>query len=315
MNKKVFCSTCDDKVDVVVSLENLTRIVKDESYTLPAKVARCMTCQEEVFVEEIDVETQQLFFDAYRQKHHLPTVDHIIDIRKRLGLSQRDFSRVLGLGEITISRYELGSLPNPSSAMLIQTILEMPILEKLYALNKDKMSPSGIAAIEDYLEKNADGAFTGHRHYDEEKFHQLSAFFVKLAHEIGEKMYPTKLNKLMFYADFNHFNRFKRSITGSKYVKLHYGPVPNYFDFKYDLNPYITVNRDEETTLIVPSAHQRDDQLSDQEKTIAKAVYSFFKHHNSKMISHLSHEEEAYMKTRDGEKISYAYASQLNIKV
>lgn len=37
----------------------------------------------------------------------------------------------------------------------------------------------------------------------------------------------TKLNKLLYYADFLHYRRFGRSITGDKYTRMQYGPVPS----------------------------------------------------------------------------------------
>jgi hypothetical protein len=36
----------------------------------------------------------------------------------------------------------------------------------------------------------------------------------------------TKLNKILFYADFIHYAEYGQSITGATYRKLNYGPVP-----------------------------------------------------------------------------------------
>ncbi|MFH0766934.1 MAG: type II TA system antitoxin MqsA family protein [Bacillota bacterium] len=315
MERKTYCSNCDTKVDFVVSIEEVTRKVKDKEYTLSVKVPRCIHCQEELYVESIDTESQQLFFDAYRIEHQLPTVEQIVSTRKKLNLTQRDFSRLLGLGEISISRYELGSLPNSSSVNLIKSILEVEVLEQQLKANKDKLSSDSIASIDKYLIKFSDIAFTGNTRYNLEKFHQLAAYFVNLAQEANELIYPTKLNKLMFYTDFNYFNKFQHSITGSIYHKLTYGPVPNYFEFKYDMNEYMEIKRDEEKTIIYPKDVHYEDVLTQEEKNVAKAVYSHFINHNSKMISDASHEEEAWLETKTGDKISYYYAHDLKIKI
>ncbi len=37
----------------------------------------------------------------------------------------------------------------------------------------------------------------------------------------------TKLMKLLYFADFDHFERYDSPITGARYVRLDHGPVPN----------------------------------------------------------------------------------------
>ncbi|NIO19633.1 MAG: DUF4065 domain-containing protein, partial [Candidatus Aenigmarchaeota archaeon] len=37
----------------------------------------------------------------------------------------------------------------------------------------------------------------------------------------------TVLNKLLFYADFKHCKEYTVSISGSRYARLPYGPVPD----------------------------------------------------------------------------------------
>lgn len=315
MNSKVYCPICDKKVDYVVSMDEVTQKVKDKVYTLSVKVPHCIHCSEELFVDSIDTESQQRFFDAYRKDHQLPNVEEIVNTRKKLELNQRDFSRLLGLGEISISRFELGSLPNFGSVALIPSILDIKVLERQYQLNQSKLSEEGIASIEKYLEIFSDASLTGHTRFSEEKFHQLVAHFVNKAKEKNEIIYPTKLNKLMFYTDFNYYSKFGISITGSKYLSMSFGPVPNYYEFKYDQNDYIEVVRVEERTIINPKSVHYESILTQEELNVANAVFSYFGSHNSKMISEASHQEDAWQKTKIGEIISYLYAHDLKIKV
>jgi uncharacterized phage-associated protein len=37
----------------------------------------------------------------------------------------------------------------------------------------------------------------------------------------------TKLMKLLYYADFDHYEQHDESITGARYIRLDHGPVPN----------------------------------------------------------------------------------------
>lgn len=313
--KKVYCSQCDDKVDYVVSLEEITQKVKEKEYTLVSKVPRCIHCQNELFVEEIDSEVQQMFFDLYRQDHQLPTVNEIVTTRKELDLNQRDFSRLLGFGEITISRYELGSIPNSSSSILIKNVLDPTILKKLYQDNKEKLSLDGQTNIEKYLQKHDDLSYTGNTKFNSRKLYEVVHRFALLADQHHEIMYPTKMNKLLFYADFNSFSLRGKGITGSIYLKFEHGPVPQYYDYHYYMNSYIEMIIKEERTLIKANDVQYESVLDPAEIAITNAVYSYFSKHNGAAISKLSHDEEAYRATKDGTKISYHFANQLLIKV
>jgi len=61
-------------------------------------------------------------------------------------------------------------------------------------------------------------------HYNEQKMRQVILFFV---HHVGtERLGKTKLMKLLYFADFNYFEKFDESITGAEYRRLRLGPVP-----------------------------------------------------------------------------------------
>lgn len=315
MNKKTYCESCNEWVDYLVKYEERTEQVKEMSLTMTVRTPHCLHCDQPVFVEEIESEAQKVFFDAYRSSQGLPTVEEIIDQRKRLGLNQRDFSRLLGFGEITISRYELGSLPTRSNAMIIQNIMAIENLKQYYQNHQSLISMDGKQKIESFIKRYSEPSLTGNRHYHVEKFHQLTRKFVEWSHEIGMKMYPTKLNKLMFYADFNGFRLLSKSITGSKYLRMTYGPVPNQFDFKYDQNPLIQFVFNEDSTVILPNDVSFDCILSTEEINISKAVFSYFKNHSSVSASLISHEEDAWKEVKTQEYIPYDYALRLKINV
>jgi putative zinc finger/helix-turn-helix YgiT family protein len=313
--EQAFCPTCDLWVDYVISTEEVTQRVKENEYTLTTMVPRCIHCQTELFVMDINSQVQQLFFDLYRHDHQLPTVADVIKTRKQLNLNQRDFSRLLGLGEITISRYELGSIPNSSSSILIRNVLEPKMLTNLFENNKDKISDEGQKSIQDYLSKHDTLGYTGNTKFNSKKLYQVIHLFAKLADEHNEKMYPTKMNKLLFYTDFNSYNIRGKSITGSTYLNMNFGPVPQYFDNHYYLNPYIDLIINEEKTLIKAKSMTYESVLAFEEVTICNAIYAYFSNHNSKAISDVSHTEDAWKKTKIGDKIPYEYANQLIHKI
>lgn len=57
------------------------------------------------------------------------------------------------------------------------------------------------------------------------KLEQAILFF--LHHANNASLGKTKLMKLLYYADFDHYEQYEEPITGSRYRKLDHGPVPD----------------------------------------------------------------------------------------
>lgn len=315
MDKKVFCEQCDTKVNYYYDMEEVTMEVKDLEITLNVQVPKCIKCKSEVFAVKEDSTSQDLFFDEYKRTKGLVSKSDIELIRKNLKISQRDLSRLLGLGEITITRYELGSIPSKANSMMIESLNERSTVKKYYTQNYDLITKKGQLSIQLYLENTDPIKYTGNRQYSIIKFSQLTAYIINLFNNNDEKVYITKLNKLLFYVDFNFFRKFGVSITGSKYIKMSYGPVPSKFDYKYDMNPLLITNQSDENIYYDLIKDIEYTELSDEEQTIAQAVYKRFIGFNGKYISNASHMEEAWLETEKGKEISYDLSKNLKITV
>jgi len=62
---------------------------------------------------------------------------------------------------------------------------------------------------------------------NEKKFRELIIYLAKRSQ--GDIYFgATKLNKLLFYCDFSSYRMYGKSITGSMYQKLQWGPAPRY---------------------------------------------------------------------------------------
>lgn len=59
----------------------------------------------------------------------------------------------------------------------------------------------------------------------QDKLEQAVLFF--LHHANNPELGKTKLMKLLYFADFDHFERYDEPITGARYRKLDHGPVPD----------------------------------------------------------------------------------------
>ena len=139
------------------------------------------------------------------------------------------------------------------------------------------------------------------------------------------KPFKTKMNKLLFYADFLMYKQSCFSISGVRYKAIDMGPVPYNFQsiFEYLANKA-------EIDIIYTQFPQgyigeqfktRKDRafnaglFSETELKILEKVSTDFKSTSTNDIIELSHLENAWMKNeKDKSIISYEYAFALNLK-
>ena len=111
-------------------------------------------------------------------------------------------------------------------------------------------------------------------------------------------VFPTKLNKEMFYADFLHYKFHGQSISGLQYQAIQYGPVPVHYDTIYDnidgISKEIVISHNMESTRL--SCEGFDSSVfSEQELQTLNAVLAMAQPMNTKELIDKSHEEEAWL--------------------
>lgn len=342
-NRKYICEECgwvDESATRVVERSEAYN-VKGESIPVLARVRVCETCNEEISDEVLDDITLQAAFDIYRRKHRIISPAEIRDLRQTYGLSQRGLGAILDWGPITIHRYEAGSLPDESHNQVLRLLQDPFNMARLVAENPEAIDADTYRKILDHLEsllpervpakvaeilgqgsQKKASIFTGFRDFDPDTLMEMMIFF---AREAGGVL-KTKLNKLLWYADFAHYKHHTVSISGAAYSHYTYGPVPqNYEAFlsalcasdalvieEIDLG---TTKGGEEMTghNLIASRDARLSGLSQAALNTLYEVHNHFAHMGSKRISKLSHEEEGYIRTKYKELISYEYADALKV--
>jgi transcriptional regulator with XRE-family HTH domain len=191
--------------------------------------------------------------NQYREKFAIPFPEQIVSIREKYGVSAAAMSEILGFGINIYRQYESGEVPNQSNARLIQlaedphefrklldlcSTIEARKKEKIFhrieAILSQQKNQKAVREIEQYfLGPEIPSCFSGYRKPNLQRLTEMVVFFT-------EKLQPykTKLNKLLFYADFGMFQKSFFSISGAQYVALPMGPVPDKFNgvFEYMVN-------------------------------------------------------------------------------
>lgn len=167
-----------------------------------------------------------------------------------------------------------------------------------------KSAPAVVPAA---AQAEAATVFTGNRTFSLEK---MAAMISYLAASTSD-LYKTKLNKLLFYADFVNYHLHGNSISGSRYVHLPYGPVPDGYEETLDtLNHYgvIDVLKQNSADLIQLGDNSAKQFLTAEETATLDWVLAKYGSMSASQLTEISHREKAYKNTKTGEEIAYEYA-------
>lgn len=331
-----FCPQCMKETDVHIDDRRETLPVRGEDIEVDARVAACSVCGEDVWVDELEDETLGRAFAEYRRRHGLLQPEEMQRIRRQWGLGQRAFAQLLGWGEITLHRYENGSLQDGAHDAQLR-MAERPenvrdLLEsnggRLTARQRDAVvrrleeaealgaeCECSDEAFERLLARRTKGGYGGNAPLSLTKVRETIVFFAEMP-----DMFVTKLAKLMFYADFLHYRENTTSITGLAYAHAPQGPIPDRYErIRDDVIENAVVEIQERFgdswagEVLVAQRPANVGAFSESELAVLRAVKKQLGAKTSKRLSELSHAETAWITTEMGERIPYETARGLAV--
>lgn len=336
---RFYCDKCKGEVETRLIKRKEVFPVRSEDTKVQSTVRICRACGSDIYDRGLDSANLEAAYDAYRRKHGILAPSEICNLREKYGLSQRSLSALLGWGEVTIHRYENGSLPDEAHSRLLQLLGDPENMWRLYEKMGDRLpaqyrlrlrekldefrareAPTKVLSLLDIMSRRVSpGLENGNRPFSMEAMRGMIGFFAT-----GRKgVFKTKLNKLLWYADFTHFRLHSVSISGATYVHLPFGPVPD--QFQWHLSSAIEVGLIESREVKFPSGHtgellvaieEVDMSVFDSVETdVLVATREYFKDLGSLELSNLSHKERGYKETPQGEVISYEYADRMKVRM
>lgn len=311
---------------------------RKETFEIVFHYYKCEDSGEQFTTTELDEVNMNQVYNQYRDKFNIPFPDEIIKIREKYCLSAAKMSEIFGFGVNTYRQYEAGEMPSVANAKLIQMVddpkkfidmvelcgtldekVRVKYIQKAQLLAEEKKRNIFNLNFKEYLMGNhlAD-IYSGYRNPNFEKFTEMVIYF-------SDKLSPfkTKMNKLLFYADFLMFKQSCFSISGVRYKAIDMGPVPNNFQsiFEYlankdEIDIYTTEFPNGYTGEQFKSRKGRKfkaELFTENELNTLEKVASIFKETSTCDIIKLSHLEEAWKNNEKEKKvISYEYAFELN---
>jgi hypothetical protein len=127
----------------------------------------------------------------------------------------------------------------------------------------------------------------------------LMLYFSQRGIDEGMSIGSTKLNKLLFFADFRSFERHGTPITGARYQKLRWGPaaralVPVRKELVEQGEAELREGSEEDLNVVlIPLGEPQFSSLSDQDRTIADEVFDDLRPYTAIGASDYSHLKSA----------------------
>lgn len=234
----------------------------------------------------------------------------IAELRKMKGLSQEDLAKIVKISRPSLAQIELGN-----RSINIMEIQRLSIglgfsldefMSKEFIINQD---------IENKIESKT-------QKYDERisiptlhvnKFKNVLLYILERCAgkpNVGE----TVLYKLLYFADFNYYELYEEHLTGAKYRKLPYGPVPQKLDTI--INQMIDNNQLQRVkteyhgypqTRYLPLIKANLTELKASEKEIIDRVIEQMSDWSASAITDYSHKDMPWLASKEGEEINYEF--------
>lgn len=333
----LYCHECDHEHELELRKEINETLVKKMLVEHEEIFYYCPISDESFYTEKLHDQTLLAARDSYREMKGLLTSSEIKEIRNMYGLTQIEFSRLLGWGDITIQRYETKSIQDETYDKKMREVRGNP-LKALEELNDHQESFSveryikieqeilrskekGVKSLKQevlkslYLEYMKPGDENGSQKLSLEKLEQILLYFTQHC----ERLYKVKLIKLLWYVDALHYKNHGRSVTGLVYKHLPLGAVPigydeiiTAFEGLQVQEEYIPIEDEEKIAYRIIGNKNSD--LSKLEPSEAQAIIEVtakFKYYGSRDLSDYMHKEEAYLKTKAEDIIPYSLAQRI----
>lgn len=234
----------------------------------------------------------------------------LVELRKAKGLSQDELAKQIGIARSALTLVELGKRSLDA--------FELYRLSAVLGFSIDYILSAGytFVGVEDKEEEDMQEkiARISVPELNTKKLKQVLLYVLERCagkSNVGEAV----LNKLLYFIDFNYFELFETHLTGARYIKLPYGPVPQRLDVlisrmveagevarikteyhKYQQTRFLPLMKPD-LTLLLASEKDVIDRVVDQMSDWSAAT-----------ISEYSHGDMPWLATRDGEEIDYELA-------
>lgn len=236
--------------------------------------------------------------------------DRIAEIRKFKGLSQEDLAKRIKVSRSSLAQIELGNRG--------LDILELQKLSQILGFSLDDFMSNDFSIGEEVGSNEVNEPMVEMRisvpTFQIKKFKNVLLYI--LEHCAGKpNVGETVLYKLLYFSDFNYYELYEEHLTGAKYRKLPYGPVPQRFDTiihqmieKGQLQRVKSSYRGFSQIRYLPLEKADLTELKASEKETIDKVIEQMSDWSATAISNYSHKDMPWLASKEGDEINYELA-------
>jgi transcriptional regulator with XRE-family HTH domain len=230
------------------------------------------------------------------------------ELRERSGISQERLAVLLGVGRSTVSQIEGGS--RKLSAEEIVTLARILNVSAPVLLGTEKEPKVIIREVKTERSEKA----TLRINVPQKNLTKFKEVLLYILNEVGSKpnIGETVIYKLLYFMDFNFYEKYEEQLIGASYIKNHYGPTPT--EFKKVLDAMIAKEEvvkveskyfDYPQTKYLPLRVPDLSKLGAHEIAVIDDVLCKLSDMNAAQMSDYSHGDVPWLTTEDGKVIEY----------
>ena len=235
----------------------------------------------------------------------------VAELRKVKGLSQEELAKTIKISRPSLAQIELGNRT--------VDVLELQKLSQVLGFSLDDFMSTDFSATQEptveYEKKSVKiMERTSVPILQIDKFKNVLLYILERCAgkpNVGE----TVLYKLLYFADFNYYELYEEQLTGAKYRKLPYGPVPQKLDSIIKqmiddgyLQRVKTAYQGYPQTRYLPLQKANLTELLASEKEVIDRVIEQMSDWSATAISNYSHKDIPWIASKEGEEINYELA-------
>lgn len=235
----------------------------------------------------------------------------IAALRKQKGLSQADLAMSMKMSRPSFAQIELG---NRSLDVLDLQRLSLILSFSLDEFMSESFTVSDEAEMNHQSKKPSIKERVSTPKLQLNKFKNVLLYLLESCAgkpNIGE----TALYKLLYFSDFNYYELYEEHLTGAKYRKLPYGPVPEKLDSIINqmidngqLQRFKTTYFGLPQTRFLPLTKPDLTELKASEIAVIDSVVEQMSDWSAAAISNYSHKDMPWLASKDGQVINYELA-------
>jgi transcriptional regulator with XRE-family HTH domain len=236
----------------------------------------------------------------------------ISGLRQFKGLSQDDLANQIELSRSSLAQIELGNRK--------LNVIELQKISHVLGFTLDNFLSQNFSIEEFSNAESKDHSESDTYRISEptlniNKFSNVLLYILERCAgkpNVGE----TLIYKLLYFSDFNYYELYEEHLTGAKYHKLPYGPVPHKVQSIINkmINDDKSIKRiktdyhNHKQTRYIPLKKTNLQELKASETEILDRVIEQFSDWSAAAISEYSHKDIPWLVSKEGEEINYELA-------